>query len=151
MSYQKLFNNYFSTYGSQTGGAATAGQGAAPKPQLTQEQLNQYLKNQGMDNTPAVKLETPIVPLTPAAVNAKMQEIGWKPTVERKGDKKFDELSRSKITAAGLQVKPKQQAPQQAPQLQQKKRKMKEPSPGIKKKIAVMQQKFPNFKEGGLF
>ena len=107
MSYQKLFNNYFSTYGSQTGGGTIPAPAPVPaqaKPTLTQEQLNVFLKQQGMDNTPVVKPQTAIVPLTEAAVKAKMQEIGWRPTVVRKGDKKFDQLSRSKITAAGMNV-----------------------------------------------
>lgn len=127
MSYQKLFNNYFSTYGSQTGGAAvpapiktarynkaikTAGQGlAAPQQQLTQEQLNAFLQQRGMDNSPVLKPQTAMVRLTQAGIVAKSKEIGWRKTTERKGDKKFDSLSRSKLIASGLQVKPRQIKP----------------------------------------
>jgi len=99
MSYQKLFNNYFSTYGSQTGGAAVP----APTPQLTQEQLNEYLKNhQGMDNTPEVKPEEAVKPLSIKAIIDKSKVSGWKRTPVR--SQKFSAFSKDAVMAQGVQV-----------------------------------------------
>ena len=106
MSYQKLFNNYFSTYGSQTGGAAvpapmkTAGQGlAAPQQQFTQEQFNVFLQERGMDNSPVLKPQTAIVPLTREVIIAKSKGSNWRKTPVRSGNEKFSQLSKNKIIA----------------------------------------------------
>ena len=99
MSYQKLFNNYFSTYGSQTGGAAVP----APKPQLTQEKLNEYLKNKGMDNTPAVKSKEAVKPLSAVAIFKKSKDSGWRPTPER--SQQFSPLSKTRIQGKSIERK----------------------------------------------
>ena len=173
MSYQKLFNNYFSTYGSQTGGAAvpapmkTAGQGlAAPQPQLTQEQLNVYLQERGRDNSPVLKPQTAIVPLTREVIIAKSKGSNWRKTPVRSGNEKFSQLSKNKQITLGLQVEPRPIKPisketsrlnpdspafvpnQGTPQLQQKNNK---PSGKIKAMQQKLQQKLPGFKEGRLF
>ena len=124
MSYQKLFNNYFSTYGSQTGGAAVPAPAkpteqvlAAPQQQLTQERLNQYLKNQGMDNTPAVKPQEEMKSLSVEAILNKSKESGWRRTPER--SQKLSAFSKDAVMAQGIQGTVKQNVGQIASQVAQ--------------------------------